>query len=97
MLDIFSIRNTTLYSFNEIRKTTNNPFQELTKKFPRDRVLARLRREKVKGQLLKTTTSYAVCAQLFQQQAFSQWGGLNKFVVIDIISFHQTQIHDFKK
>ena len=62
----------------------------------RDLVPARLRREKdEKTAVRKAVISDAVGAQLFQQQAFSQWDDFNEFVGNYIISFQQTQIEDF--
>ena len=62
----------------------------------RDLVPARLRREKdEKTAVRKAVIFDAVGAQLFQQQAFSQWDDFNEFVGIYIISFQQTQIEDF--
>ena len=65
--------------------------------FPQERDLlpARMRREKdEKIADRKVVISDAVGAQLFQQQAFSQWDDFNEFVGNDIISFQQTQIQD---
>ena len=77
------------------KEVSNKPFLELTKKFARDLVPVRLRREKdEKTAVIKAVISDAVGAQLFQQQAFSQWDDFNEFVGNDIISFQQTQIQD---
>ena len=95
MFDTFSMTNTILYSFIQRRKSDSKPFQELTKKFARDLVPARLPREKdEKTAVRKAVISDAVGAQLFQQQAFSQWDDFNEFVGNYIISFQQTQIQD---
>ena len=103
MFDTFSMTNTILYSFIQRRKSASKPFQELIQKFARDLVPpfvrdlvpARQRREKDdKTAVRKAVISDAVGAQLFQQQAFSQWDDFNEFVGIYIISFQQTQIQD---
>ena len=67
MFDSFSMTNTILYSFIQRKKLANKPFQELTKKFARNLVLARLRYEKgdKTSTISKVVASDVVGAQLF--------------------------------
>ena len=63
MFDIFILKNTIFNSFIQRRKSDSKPFQELTKKFARDLVPARLPREKdEKTAVRKASISDAVGA-----------------------------------
>ena len=93
MVNNFNIDEHHIKFIHSNKEVSQQASQEFIKKFARDLVLARLRMWKHdKTAVRKAVISDAVGAQLFQQQAFSQWDDFNEFVGNDIISFQQTQI-----